>query len=165
MLGGFSKAYAMTGWRIGYACAPEPIYKAMYKLHQYIIMSAPAMAQYGAIAGYEACQPDVERMRVAYDRRRRTIVDGMRAAGLPTFEPEGAFYCFPDLRSTGLSSEDFAQQLLQEERVVVIPGDVFGPSGAGYVRCSYATALDKIEEAVEKITRFARRHQEANQHA
>ncbi len=165
LLGGFSKAYAMTGWRIGYACAPEPIYKAMYKLHQYIIMSAPAMAQYGAVAGFEACQQDVERMRLAYDRRRRTIVDGMRAAGLPTFEPEGAFYCFPDIRSTGLNSEDFAQQLLQEERVAVVPGDVFGPSGAGYVRCSYATALDKIEEAVEKITRFARRHQEANQHA
>ena len=160
MLGGFSKAYAMTGWRIGYACAPEPIYKAMYKLHQYIIMSAPAMAQYGAVAGFEACQQDVERMRQAYDRRRRTIVDGMRAAGLPTFEPEGAFYCFPDIRSTGLSSEAFAQQLLQEERVAVVPGDAFGPSGTGYVRCSYATALDKIEEAVEKITRFARRRQE-----
>ena len=102
-------------------------------------------------------------MRQASDRRRRTIVDGMRAAGLPTFEPEGAFYCFPDIRSTGLSSEDFAQQLLREEHVAVVPGDAFGPSGAGYVRCSYATALDKIETAVEKISRFARRHQE--QHA
>ena len=159
LLGGFSKAYAMTGWRVGYVCAPEPIYKAMYKLHQYIIMSAPTMSQYGAIAGFEECEEDVEQMRQAYDRRRRTIVDGMRAAGLPTFEPEGAFYCFPDIRSTGLSSEDFAQQLLQEERVAVVPGDAFGPSGAGYVRCSYATALDKIEEAVEKITRFAHRHQ------
>ncbi|MFQ5571595.1 MAG: aminotransferase class I/II-fold pyridoxal phosphate-dependent enzyme [Rhodothermales bacterium] len=160
LLGGFSKSYAMTGWRIGYACAPEPIYDAMYKLHQYIIMSAPTMAQYGAIAGLRECQGDVERMRKAYDERRRTIVDGMRAAGLPTFEPEGAFYCFPDIRSTGLNSEEFAQQLLQEERVAVVPGDAFGPSGAGYVRCSYATALDKIEQAVEKITRFARRQQE-----
>jgi aminotransferase len=163
LLGGFSKAYAMTGWRVGYVCAPEPIYRAMYKLHQYIIMSAPTMAQYGAIAGFEECEGDVEQMRRAYDRRRRTIVDGLRAAGLPTFEPEGAFYCFPDIRSTGLSSEDFAQHLLQEERVAVVPGDAFGPSGAGYVRCSYATALDKIEEAVEKITRFARKRQE--QHA
>ena len=163
LLGGFSKAYAMTGWRIGYVCAPEPIYKAMYKLHQYIIMSAPTMAQYGAIAGFETCEADVEQMRQAYDRRRRTIVDGLRAAGLPTFEPEGAFYCFPDIRSTGLNSEDFAQQLLQEERVAVVPGDAFGPSGAGYVRCSYATALDKIEEAVEKISRFARRHREEAQ--
>ena len=163
LLGGFSKAYAMTGWRIGYACAPAPIYKAMYKLHQYIIMSAPTMAQYGALTGIQQCEADVERMRRAYDRRRRTIVDGMRAAGLPTFEPEGAFYCFPDIRSTGLSSEDFAQQLLREEHVAVVPGDAFGPSGAGYVRCSYATALEKIETAVEKITRFARRHQE--QHA
>ena len=158
LLGGFSKGYAMTGWRIGYACAPEPIYKAMYKLHQYIIMSAPAMAQYAALEGIKACQPDVERMRLAYDRRRRVIVDGFRAAGLPTFEPEGAFYCFPDIRATGLSSEDFAQKLLQEEHVAVVPGDAFGPSGAGYIRCSYATALDKVEEAVVRISRFTGRY-------
>ncbi len=162
LLGGFSKGYAMTGWRIGYACAPEPIYRAMYKLHQYIIMSAPTMAQYGALAGIRECQTDVERMRRAYDERRRIIVDGMRAAGLPTFEPEGAFYCFPDIRSTGLTSEEFAQKLLEEERVAVVPGDAFGPSGAGYVRCSYATALDKVEEAVARITRFARKYRERN---
>jgi aminotransferase len=162
LLGGFSKGYAMTGWRIGYACAPEPIYRAMYKLHQYIIMSAPTMAQYGALAGIRECQTDVERMRRAYDERRRIIVDGMRAAGLPTFEPEGAFYCFPDIRSTGLTSEAFAQKLLEEERVAVVPGDAFGSSGAGYVRCSYATALDKVEEAVARITRFARKYQELN---
>ncbi len=162
LLGGFSKGYAMTGWRIGYACAPEPIYRAMYKLHQYIIMSAPTMAQYGALAGIRECQEDVERMRQAYDERRRIIVDGMRAAGLPTFEPEGAFYCFPDIRSTGLTSEEFAQKLIEEERVAVVPGDAFGPSGAGYVRCSYATALDKVEEAVVRITRFARKYQERN---
>ncbi len=165
LLGGFSKNYAMTGWRLGYACAPEPIYKAMYKLHQYIIMSAPTPSQYGAVAAMEACQDEVEAMRRAYDERRRAIVDGLRAAGLPTFEPEGAFYCFPDIRSTGLTSEDFAQQLLQEEHVAVVPGDAFGPSGAGYVRCSYATALDQIEEAVEKITRFARRYQQQQQQA
>ncbi len=165
LLGGFSKNYAMTGWRLGYACAPEPIYKAMYKLHQYIIMSAPTPSQYGGVAALEACQDEVEAMRRAYDERRRAIVDGLRAAGLPTFEPEGAFYCFPDIRSTGLTSEDFAQQLLQEEHVAVVPGDAFGPSGAGYVRCSYATALDQIEEAVEKITRFARRYQQQQQQA
>lgn len=162
LLGGFSKSHAMTGWRIGYACAPEPIFRAMYKLHQYIIMSAPTMAQYGALTGVQVCDTDVEQMRQAYDRRRRTIVDGFRAAGLPTFEPEGAFYCFPDIRSTGMTSEEFAQGLLKEEHVAVVPGDAFGPSGAGFVRCSYATSLEKIEQAVEKITRFAHRHQNPN---
>ncbi len=162
LLGGFSKNYAMTGWRIGYACAPNEIYQAIYKLHQYIIMSAPAVGQYGAVAAIKECQDDVEAMRRAYDERRRTIVDGMRAAGLPTFEPEGAFYCFPDIRSTGLSSEEFAQGLLKEEHVAVVPGDAFGPSGAGYVRCSYATALDQVEEAVRRITRFAERRRRAN---
>jgi len=101
-------------------------------------------------------------MRRAYDERRRTIVDGLRAAGLPTFEPEGAFYCFPDITSTGLSSEEAAQKLLQEENVACVPGDAFGPSGAGYLRCSYATALDQIDEAVRRITRFARKYQEMN---
>lgn len=162
LFGGFSKAYAMTGWRVGYACAPGPIYEAMYKLHQYIIMSAPTGSQYGAIAGYRECQEDVERMRQAYDKRRRTIVDGFRAAGLPTFEPEGAFYCFPDIRSTGLTSEDFAQELLEEEHVAVVPGDAFGVSGSGYVRCSYANSLENIEEAVTRLTRFAIKRQTAD---
>lgn len=162
LFGGFSKAYAMTGWRVGYACAPAPIYEAMYKLHQYIIMSAPTGSQYGAIAGYRECQEDVERMRQAYDKRRRTIVDGFRAAGLPTFEPEGAFYCFPDIRSTGLTSEDFAQELLEEEHVAVVPGDAFGVSGSGYVRCSYANSLENIEEAVTRLTRFAIKRQTAD---
>ncbi len=162
LFGGFSKAYAMTGWRVGYACAPGPIYGAMYKLHQYIIMSAPTGSQYGAVAGIRECQEDVEKMRQAYDERRRTIVDGFRAAGLPTFEPEGAFYCFPDIRSTGLTSEDFAQELLEEEHVAVVPGDAFGPSGSGYVRCSYANSLENIEEAVTRITRFAKKRQTAD---
>jgi aminotransferase len=162
LIGGFSKNYAMTGWRIGYACAPEAIYHAMYKVHQYIVMSAPTMGQIGAVAAIEESQNDVERMRRAYDERRRTIVDGLRAAGLPTFEPEGAFYCFPDITSTGLSSEEAAQKLLQEENVACVPGDAFGPSGAGYLRCSYATALDQIDEAVRRITRFARKYQEMN---
>jgi len=162
LLGGFSKAYAMTGWRVGYACAPRPIYDAMYKLHQYIIMSAPTASQWGALAGMRECQPDVERMRKAYDARRRTIVDGFRAAGLATFEPEGAFYCFPDISATGLSSEEFAQHLLHEEHVAVVPGDAFGPSGAGYVRCSYANSLENIEEAVRRITRFAEKCREGS---
>lgn len=157
LLGGFSKNYAMTGWRIGYVCAPPAVYEAMYKIHQYMIMSAPTMGQVGAIAALRECDEDVERMRQAYDKRRRVIVDGLRAAGFPTFEPEGAFYCFPDVRSSGLSSEDFAQQLLQEEQVACVPGDAFGPSGSGYLRCSYATALDQIEEAIRRITRFAER--------
>ena len=165
LLGGFSKNYAMTGWRIGYACAPEPIYQAMYKMHQYVVMSAPTMGQIGAVAAIESCQDDVERMRRAYDERRRVIVDGLRAAGLPTFEPEGAFYCFPDITSTGLTSEEFAQKLLTEEHVACVPGDAFGPSGAGYMRCSYATALDQVEEAVVRITRFAKKHQQAAQPA
>lgn len=157
LLGGFSKAYAMTGWRIGFVCAPPQIYSGLYKVHQYMIMSAPTMAQYGAIAALQQCADHVEDMRRAYDARRRLIVPSLRAAGLPTFEPEGAFYCFPDIRSSGLSSEDFAQQLLNEELVAVVPGDAFGPSGRGFVRCSYATAYDKIEEAVRRITRFVQR--------
>ncbi len=155
LLGGFSKGYAMTGWRIGYACAPKPIMDQMYKAHQYVVMSAPTMAQVGALAGIREAQGAVEDMRQAYDARRRVIVDGLNAAGLPTFEPEGAFYAFPDITSTGLSSEDFAQRLLQEERVACVPGSAFGPSGEGYLRCSYATALDQVEEAVARITRFA----------
>ncbi len=162
LLGGFSKNYAMTGWRIGYACAPEPIYNAMYKVHQYVVMSAPTMGQIGAVAAIEESQSDVEHMRRSYDERRRTIVDGLRAAGLPTFEPEGAFYCFPDVTSTGLSSEKVAQRMLKEESVACVPGDAFGPSGAGYLRCSYATSLDKIEEAVRRITRFVNRRKEMN---
>jgi aminotransferase len=157
LLNGFSKGYAMTGWRIGYACAPEPVLRQMYKAHQYVVMSAPTMGQYGALAGLRRCQPDVERMRLAYDARRRAIVDGLRAAGLPTFEPEGAFYCFPDITSTGLSSEDFAQRLLKEEHVACVPGDAFGPSGAGYLRCSYANSLENVEEAARRIARFAER--------
>ncbi len=158
LLNGFSKGYAMTGWRLGYACAKEPAYTAMWKIHQYMVMSAPTMAQYGAIAALTQCDDYVERMRQAYDKRRRAIVNGLRAAGLPTFEPEGAFYCFPDIRATGLTSEVFAQRLISEEQVAAVPGDVFGPSGEGFLRCSYATAYDKIVEAVRRIAAFAARH-------
>lgn len=161
LLGGFSKSYAMTGWRIGYACAPKPLLRGLYKVHQYMIMSAPTVSQIAAHTAMTQCQDEVETMRQAYDERRRVLVDGLNEAGLSTFEPEGAFYCFPDIRSTGLSSEDFAQQLLEEEHVACVPGDAFGPSGAGYVRCSYATGLDDIKEAVVRIQRFAARHQSA----
>lgn len=157
LLGGFSKNYAMTGWRIGYVCAPPPILQAVYKCHQYVVMSAPTMGQVGAVAAIRHCQEDVERMRQAYDARRRVLVEGLNAAGLPTFEPEGAFYAFPDIRSTGLDAETFAQRLLQEERVACVPGDAFGPSGTGYLRCSYATSLENVQEAVRRIARFAER--------
>jgi len=160
LLGGFSKNYAMTGWRIGYACAPAPLLQAMHKVHQYMIMSAPTMAQEGAIAALRESRENVEEMRQSYDERRRTIVEGLNDAGLPTFEPEGAFYCFPDITSTGMSSEDFAQTLLKEEQVACVPGTAFGPSGEGYVRCSYATGLADIDEAILRIDRFATRHRE-----
>jgi len=158
LLGGFSKNYAMTGWRIGFACAPAPLLQAMHKVHQYMIMSAPTTAQEGAIAALRDGREDLEEMRRSYDERRRTIVQGLNDAGLPTFEPEGAFYCFPDITSTGMSSEEFAQTLLKEEKVACVPGTAFGPSGAGYVRCSYATGLADIEEALTRIDQFATRH-------
>jgi aminotransferase len=160
LIGGFSKNYAMTGWRIGFACAPKPILQAMHKVHQYIIMSAPTMAQEGAIAALRDGREDLEEMRQSYDERRRTIVQGLNDAGLPTFEPEGAFYCFPDIRATGLSSEEFAQTLLEEEKVACVPGPAFGPSGEGYVRCSYATGLSDIKEALARIDRFVARHKD-----
>jgi len=159
LLNGFSKNYAMTGWRLGFACAPAPILQAMHKVHQYMIMSAPTVAQEAAIAALREGQEDVERMRTSYDERRRVIVEGLNEAGLPTFEPEGAFYAFPDITSTGLTSEQFVRQLLEEEQVACVPGSAFGPSGEGYVRCSYATGLDDIKEALVRIKRFASKHQ------
>ena len=153
----------MTGWRIGYALAPAPILKALYKLHQYVVMSAPTMGQVGAHAAMTQCQPQVETMRKAYDARRKALVKGLNAAGLPTFEPEGAFYAFPDITSTGLDSETFVERLLQEESVACVPGDAFGPSGAGYVRCAYANSLENVEEAVRRITRFADKVRAENQ--
>ena len=133
-----------------------------YVAHQYVVMSSPTQAQIGAVAALRDSQPHVEQMRQAYDARRRAIVDGLNAAGLPTFEPEGAFYAFPDIRSTGLTSEQFVTGLLEEERVACVPGDAFGPSGAGYIRCSYANSLENVEEAVRRIARFAAKHQAAH---
>ncbi|HYF01553.1 MAG TPA: aminotransferase class I/II-fold pyridoxal phosphate-dependent enzyme, partial [Planctomycetota bacterium] len=150
---------------LGYACAPKDLYKAMYVAHQYVVMSSPTMAQIGAVTGIRACQDYVEDMRQAYDARRRAIVDALNEAGLPTFEPEGAFYCFPDIRSTGLTSEQFVTRLLEEERVACVPGDAFGPSGTGYVRLSYANSLENVQEAGRRIARFAAKYQEMNAEA
>jgi len=161
ILGGFSKAYAMTGWRLGYAVAPDAMYEGLYKVHQYMVMSAPTVAQYGAVAAMKSCASDVENMRQAYDHRRRLLVDSLRSAGLPTFEPEGAFYCFPDIRSTGLCSEEFAERLIREESVAVVPGDAFGPSGAGFVRCSYATSDEKVAEAGRRIGTFVKKFKDS----
>lgn len=158
LLGGFSKDYAMTGWRIGYACAPATLLAAMRKVHQYTIMSAPTTAQAAAIVALEQGQEHVERMRQEYNRRRRLIVDGFNTLGLRCYEPRGAFYAFPSIERSGMSSDEFAMRLLEEEEVAVVPGEAFGKSGAGYVRASYATAYEQIEEALNRIESFMRRH-------
>lgn len=158
LLGGFSKDYAMTGWRIGYACAAPDLLGAMRKVHQYTIMSAPTTAQMAALVALESGAEHVERMRQEYDRRRRLIVAGFNTLGLDCFEPHGAFYAFPSVRRSGMSSDEFANRLLAEERVAVVPGDAFGSSGSGFVRASYATAYEKIEEALNRIESFMRRH-------
>ena len=154
LMGGFSKAYAMTGWRVGWMCAPAPILEGIVKVHQYGIMSAPTVAQDAALAAIQGGEPAVAAMVAEYDRRRRLLVDGLNRIGLPTFEPRGAFYAFPQISSTGLSSDEFTERLLREERVAVVPGNAFGPSGEGHVRMCYATAYEKIEEALVRIERF-----------
>ncbi|MDM8531484.1 aminotransferase class I/II-fold pyridoxal phosphate-dependent enzyme [Anaerolineales bacterium HSG25] len=158
LLGGFSKAYAMTGWRLGYAAAPTELLGAMKKIHQYTIMSAPTTAQEAALTAIEHGEEPVEMMRQKYDRRRRLIVGGLNSIGLRCFEPRGAFYAFPSVRGSGMDDAEFAERLLDEERVAVIPGRAFGIGGAGYVRCSYATSYEKIEQALEGIAKFVQRH-------
>jgi len=158
LLGGFSKSYAMTGWRIGYAAAPAEVLAAMRKVHQYTIMSAPTIAQYAAQEALEHGEEALQEMRARYDRRRRLIVDGLNSIGLTCFEPKGAFYAFPSIAATGMTDEEFSERLLQEERVACVPGTAFGASGAGHVRCSYATSYKQIEQALERLARFARRH-------
>jgi aminotransferase len=158
LMGGFSKAYAMTGWRVGYLAAPAGILEGIVKVHQYGIMSAPTTAQDAALEALLGAEADVEAMLAEYDRRRRLVVDGFNAIGLRTFEPRGAFYAFPQVTAaTGLSSEAFAQGLLEEERVAVIPGSAFGPSGEGHVRACYATSYEGLEEALRRIGRFVER--------
>ncbi len=161
-LNGFSKAFAMTGWRMGYAAAPREIMDVMLRIHQYTIMCAPTTGQYAAVealkSGLENDFPDVKRMVSQYDRRRRIIVDGLRKAGLPTHEPLGAFYAFPDITPTGMDSQTFCVKLLEEEKVACVPGDAFGETGSGYVRCSYASSMENITEAVKRIQAFTKRH-------
>jgi aminotransferase len=158
LIGGFSKAYAMTGWRVGYLCAPAGILEGIVKVHQYGIMSAPTIAQDAALEALLHGESDVQRMLAEYDRRRRLLVGGLNAIGLPTFEPRGAFYAFPEVTSaTGLTSDEFTERLLREERVAVVPGSAFGTSGEGHVRMCYATAYEQLEEALSRIGRFVKR--------
>ena len=156
-LNGFSKAYAMTGWRIGYAAADPDVIEAMMKIHQYIMMCAPITAQMAAMEAIRNGEGDTAEMIRQYDRRRRIIVGSLNEMGLECFEPNGAFYAFPCIKSTGLSSEEFAERLLHEEKVAVVPGNAFGECGEGYVRCSYATSLDNIREAMNRMARFVGR--------
>jgi aminotransferase len=156
-LNGFSKAYAMTGWRIGYAAAPPHILEAMLKVHQYAIMCAPTDAQAAALEALRHGEADVQAMVAEYQRRRLLMMAGFNRMGLPCHEPHGAFYVFPDITSTGLTADEFTEKLLSEEHVAVVPGDAFGAAGAGYVRCAYATAYEKLEEALTRIERFVAR--------
>jgi aminotransferase len=157
-LGGFSKDYAMTGWRLGYAAAPAELLAAMRKVHQYTIMSAPTTAQAAGVEALENGSHFVDEMVAEYDRRRRLLVGGLNTLGLDCFEPGGAFYAFPSIERSGLDDNLFAESLLQEEEVAVVPGSAFGASGQGYVRMAYATAYEKIEEALNRMERFMRRH-------
>lgn len=154
VINGFSKAYSMTGWRLGYVCGPKPLVSAMTKLHQYGIMSAPTNSQYAAIEALNEGDKDIEAMREEYDGRRRFLVDGFRKLGLSCFEPRGAFYPFPCIKSTGLSSEEFCDRFLADERVAVIPGSAFGPGGEGYVRACYAASMKDLATALERLERF-----------
>jgi aminotransferase len=159
LLGGFSKSYAMTGWRIGYVAAPAELMTGIAKVHQYGIMCAPTAAQYAAIEALRNGERAVQEMRAEYDRRRRYMVERFNAIGMSCFEPKGAFYTFPHVTAcTGLDETSFAERLLAEERVGVVPGLAFGPSGAGHVRVCYATAYEDIVEAMDRIERFAARH-------
>lgn len=154
VINGFSKAFAMTGWRLGFACGPVELIDAMKKIHQYVIMCAPTMSQWAAIEALENGRPEVEKMVAEYNRRREVIVGGFRKMGLSCFEPKGAFYCFPRISDLGMSSDDFCTKLLESEKVAVVPGSAFGASGEGFVRCSYAYSVEAIEEALRRIERF-----------
>lgn len=156
LVNGFSKSYAMTGWRLGYALGPEPVISVMTKLHQYAIMCAPSTAQYAAVVALRDGDEDVEKMRSEYDMRRRYIVDGFREIGFDCFKPEGAFYIFPSVKSTGLRSGEFCERLLLSQHVAVVPGDAFGESGDGFIRVSYSYSVAHIKEALERIRQFVK---------
>jgi aminotransferase len=157
-IGGFSKAYAMTGWRIGFIAGPGELMQAVAKVHQYAIMCAPTMAQYAAMQALKEGEPDVLRMVSEYDRRRQLIVRGFNSMGLPTLEPRGAFYCFPKVSGLRMDDEEFAERLLVEERVALVPGSAFGATGKGHVRVCYAAPIEQIEEALTRISRFVEKH-------
>ncbi|NLK97168.1 MAG: aminotransferase class I/II-fold pyridoxal phosphate-dependent enzyme [Epulopiscium sp.] len=154
VINGFSKAYAMTGWRLGYAAGPEELIAMMTKIHQYAIMCAPTTSQYAAVEALRNGDPDVAEMRNSFNRRRRVMVDGFRKMGMDCFEPLGAFYVFPSIEKTGMSSEEFCKKLLYEQKVAVVPGTAFGESGEGFIRCSYAYSIDNIKEALRRIEKF-----------
>jgi aminotransferase len=156
-LAGFSKAYAMTGWRVGYACAPAEIIEQMMKIHQYTVMCVPTAAQYAALEALRTGEAEVRRMVAEYDDRRKRMYGRFNGMGLHCFEPRGAFYCFPNVTSTGLSDEEFCERLLKEEQVVVVPGNAFGARGVGHVRACYAASMEKIDEACDRIERFTAR--------
>ena len=156
IINGFSKTYSMTGWRLGYALGPAPIIKQMTKLHQYAIMSAPTTSQYAAIEALRNGDDDIKKMREDYDMRRRFTVHAFREIGLPCFEPEGAFYLFPCIKSTGLSSEEFCERLIYSKRVAVVPGNAFGDCGEGFIRVSYCYSIENIKEAVTRIGEFVK---------
>jgi aminotransferase len=158
LLGGFSKDYAMTGWRIGYACGPADLIQGLLRVHQYTIMSAPTTAQDAALEALQSGNSYVEEMVAEYDRRRKLLVTGLNRLGLATFEPRGAFYAFPNIRASGMDDETFAETLLKEESVAVVPGNAFGPGGEGFVRACYATEYSKIEEALHRMEKFMSRH-------
>jgi aminotransferase len=158
LLGGFSKSHAMTGWRIGYVAAPKEIIEAISKVHQYTIMSAATTAQAATLEAIASGEDHVRRMRMEYDRRRKLIVSGLNQIGLKCFQPQGAFYAFPSVEISGMSDDEFASTLLEEEHIAVVPGNAFGEASGHYVRMSYATAYEKIELALEKMQRFVRRH-------
>ncbi len=154
VVNGFSKAYAMTGWRLGYAAGHPALIKAMIKIHQFAIMSAPTTSQYAAIEALKSCDEDIERMKNEYNYRRRVMVDGFRKMGLDCFEPMGAFYVFPSIKSTGMTSAEFCEKLLYSKKVAVIPGDAFGTSGEGFIRASYCYSIKNIDLALERISEF-----------
>lgn len=157
LINGFSKAFAMTGWRLGYACAPEVILKQMLKIHQFAVMCAPTTSQYAAIDAMRNSDEDVQRMRESYDQRRRYLLHAFEEMGLDCFEPMGAFYAFPSIKRFGMTSDEFATQLLREEKVAVVPGTAFGDSGEGYLRISYAYSLKSLKQALGRIERFVKR--------
>lgn len=161
VINGFSKAYAMTGWRLGYAAGPKPVIKQMLKLHQYAIMCSPTVSQHAAIKAARDCDQEIMEMVAEYDTRRRYVVNALREMGLSCFEPEGAFYAFPNIALTGLSSEEFCEKLLFEEKVAVVPGTAFGESGEGFVRVSYCYSINHLIEAMKRIKRFVKKYSEA----